>query len=166
MNQKDFTRRVASVLRGQGARKNVAAYRQVFHISDDYGNHKDFIIKKDARKVVYTADDVDVIVKACVQVILEALSQGKSVSFMGFGSLGLNLVKEKRIKNVIDGQMMTIPEHYVPKFVYGKDIKMSAKLYNMTLEENQDFGPEPLYEEDILSDEYVGDDKYGEDGDY
>ena len=45
MNRSEFARKIAKNLRENNLKKPVRAPKQVFHISDDEGNVKDFVIK-------------------------------------------------------------------------------------------------------------------------
>ena len=58
MNRNEFVRRVTSVMRENDIRKPVSSPKQVFHISDDEGNSKDFVVRKTDKKVIFTIDDV------------------------------------------------------------------------------------------------------------
>lgn len=135
MNQKEFTRRVASVLRENDARKRIPSAKHVFHISDDMGNCKDFIVKRDSRGALFTFDDVDMIIRACIEVVFDCISRGDNISIHRLGTLGLQYVRGRTIKNVNDGSMKIIPPRYIPKFSFGKELKMRAKMYQMNLEE-------------------------------
>ena len=46
MNKIDFIKCVSDVLRTNDIKKPVSIPKQVFHISDDEGNSKDFTVKK------------------------------------------------------------------------------------------------------------------------
>jgi hypothetical protein len=46
MNRKELVRRAANVMRDNNIKKPVYSQKQVIHISDDDGNTKDFVIKK------------------------------------------------------------------------------------------------------------------------
>ena len=135
MNQKEFTRRVASVLRENDARKRIPSTKHVFHISDDMGNSKDFIIKKDSRGALFNIEDVDTVIKACIEVVLDSISNGESISILRLGTLGLQFVKGRTIRNVHDGSMKVIPSRYIPRLSFGKELKMRVKMYQLNLEE-------------------------------
>lgn len=59
MNRKELVRRIANVMRENNIRKPVSSQKQVFHISDDEGNTKDFVVKKTDKGVLFTYDDVE-----------------------------------------------------------------------------------------------------------
>lgn len=135
MNRKELVRRVASVMRENNIRKPVSSQKQVFHISDDEGNSKDFIVKKTDKGVLFTYNDVEAVIDTCLAVIGDSLKNGDSVSVRGFGTLGLNYRKPRTSKHPITQEDVVIPGHYVPKFESGKDLKMCAKIYELSLKE-------------------------------
>lgn len=135
MNRKELVRRVSTVLRDNNIKKPVYAQKQVLHISDDDGNTKDFVIKKNDTGVAFTADDIDAIIDASIYVIQDALKHGMSVSIRGFGSLGLHHRKARITKHPTTGEAVDVEARYVPKFVSGNDLKMCAKIYELSIEE-------------------------------
>lgn len=135
MNRKELVRRASNVLRDNNIKKPVYTQKQVLHISDDDGNTKDFVIKKNDTGVVFTTDDIDAIIDACIYVIQDALKHGDSVSIRGFGSLGLHHRKARIAKHPTTGEAVDIEARYVPKFVSGNDLKMCAKIYELSMEE-------------------------------
>ena len=86
MNRKELVRRIAAVMKDNGIRKPISSPKQVFHISDDEGNTKDFVVKKTDKSVLFTIDDVESMVDAFICVIEDALKHGDSVSIRGFGT--------------------------------------------------------------------------------
>lgn len=64
MNRTEFIKNVSDELRANDIRKPISIPKQVFHISDDEGNSKDFTIKKIDKTAIYTKDDVDNIINA------------------------------------------------------------------------------------------------------
>ncbi len=135
MNKKEFSRRVASVMREKNIRKPISSQKQVFHISDDDGNQKDFVIKKADKKVVFTTDDVESVINTCLEVIGDSIKSGEPISIAGFGKLGLNYRKPRKNKHPVTGEEVDVVGRYVPKFEAYKDLKMCAKIYELSLEE-------------------------------
>lgn len=145
MNKKDFIRCVSDLLRTNDIKKPVSIPKQVFHISDNEGNSKDFTIKKTDKSVLYTKDDVAAIVDACLYVIQDSLKRGEPISFHGFGTLGLNYRKPRATKCVGTEENVVIEGRYVPKFSFGKDLRMCAKIYELSLSDKLP-EPEPTYD--------------------
>lgn len=147
MNRKELVRRVSNVMRENNIKKPVCAQKQVLHISDDDGNTKDFVIKKNDTGVAYTTEDVEAIIDACIYVIQDALKHGDNVSIRGFGSLGLHYRKARMTKHPSTGETVDVEARYVPKFVSGNDLKMCAKIYELSIDEKLRDLP-PLDDED------------------
>ena len=146
MNKNDFIKCVSELLRTSDIKKPVSIPKQVFHISDDEGNSKDFTIKKTDKAVLYTKDDVATILEACLYVIQESLKQGESINFRGFGTLGLNYRKPRATKRVNTDEEVVIEGRYVPKFTFGNDLRMCAKIYELSLNDKLN-EPKPVYDE-------------------
>lgn len=154
MNRKNFIKSVADVLRENDVKKPVSIPKQVFHISDDEGNTKDFAVKKTDKTVMFTQEDVSNIVDACICVIMDSLKRGEPISFHGFGTLGLNYRKPRRTKIVGSEQEVAIDGHYIPRFSFGNDLRMCAKIYELSLRDRLE-EPEPIYDESDEVDEEV-----------
>ena len=133
MNKKEFVKNVCNVLRQSDIKKPISIPKQVFHISDDEGNSKDFTVKKSGKSVIYTIDDVDAIVEACLCVIEDSLKRGEPVTFSGFGSIGLKYRKPRMTKQLWSKENIVIDGRYVPKFTFGNNLRMCAKLYELSL---------------------------------
>lgn len=133
MNKKELVNKVVDVLRENDARKYVPVQKTVFHISDDSGNSQDFIVKKSDRGLLFTSNDVDSIIDACLAVMEDALKHGEDISIRGFGTLGLNYRAARQTKHPDTGEPVTIDARYVPKFSYGNALRMAAKVYEMSL---------------------------------
>lgn len=146
MNKIDFIKCVSDVLRTNDIKKPVSIPKQVFHISDDEGNSKDFTVKKTDKSVQYTKVDVTAIVDACLYVIQESLKRGEPINFRGFGTLGLNYRKPRATKCVGTEEDVVIEGRYVPKFSFGNDLRMCAKIYELSLKDKL-CEPEPVYDE-------------------
>ena len=59
MNKKELISKTADILRERGIRKPVKVPRQVFHITDDEGNQKDFIVRKTDKTVMYNIEEME-----------------------------------------------------------------------------------------------------------
>lgn len=135
MNKKDLVSRVTSVLRSNGVSKKISTPKQVFHISDDEGNHKDFVVRKTDKEVYFNSNDIASIVDACLSVIEDAIKHGEDITLHGFGTLGLHYRAARKTKKVGTDEWVNIEARYVPKFVSGNNLKIAAKLYEMSLSE-------------------------------
>lgn len=135
MNRRDFLRRVSERLREDGARKPISIPKQTFHISDDEGNTRDFSIKQVDKNALYTINDVTTIVDTCIRVIEECMRKGEAVTFHGFGTLGLRYRKPRKTKIVNTDTEIDVAGRYVPKFTFGNNLRMCARAYEESLED-------------------------------
>ena len=137
MNKKELSSRVADVLRANNIRKPVSVKKQTFHITDEDGNTADFHIKQQDKNVLYTVDDTANVIDACIAVILDAIKNGEEISIKGFGSLGLHYRAARRTKEPNSGEWCEIEARYIPKFSYGNDLRMAARLYELSHAETE-----------------------------
>lgn len=137
MNKKELISRVASAMRERGQKKSVKMPSRTFKISDNDGNEKSFVVKTSNKEVLFTVDDVGAVIDTCIYVIEEALKNGEETSVHGFGTLGLNLRKQRNTIHPTTGEPVFIEEHLTPKFYPGNNLKLCAKLYNAS-QQNSD----------------------------
>ena len=60
---------------------------------------------------------------AAIDSIIDALTQGGSVSLVGFGSFGVKKRAARKVRNPRTGKEMTIDSRLVPFFKAGKNLK-------------------------------------------
>jgi len=145
MNKKEFANRVTGVLRENGKRKSVYAKKHVFHISDNDGNNADFVVRQKEKGLVYTTEDTTNIIDACLAVIEDALKNGEEINIHGFGCLGLHYRAARTTIDPYYGEPCEVEARYIPKFNYGKTLRMAARLYELSLKEaEQDILPPPM----------------------
>lgn len=135
MNKKELISKATEVLRLNGVKKPVSIKKHTFHITDDDGRCADFHVKRDDKTVIYTTDDTENIIDACIAVIIDALQHGESISIKGFGSLGVQYRAARRTKDFYSDNMVEIEERYIPKFNFGNDLRMAARVYQLSLEQ-------------------------------
>lgn len=148
MNRRDFAKRITTVMRENNVRKHVSSPKHVFHISDDDGNKKDFVVRRTDKNVLFTLDDIDAMLDACVYVICEALKKGEPISIKGFGTLGLKYRKQRATKRPGTDEWVDVEARYIPKFSFGNDLRMCAKIYELSLKDGILSNPLPLPDED------------------
>lgn len=78
------------------------------------------------RNKKYTQEDVEVILSAFRDIVIEAVSNGDSVNLNGYAAIGLKHVAERKSRNVIKNQEMILPEHYQVKLKAGSKLKQAA----------------------------------------
>ena len=132
MNKKELSSRVAEVLRENNVRKPISIKKHTFYITDDDGNAANFHIKQQDKNVIYTVDDALNVIDACIAVIVDALKNGEEINIKGFGNLGLHYRAARRTKEPNTGEWCVIEARYVPKFSYGNDLRMAARLYELS----------------------------------
>lgn len=131
MFRKELIKRIVTVMREKDIKKPVSMPRHVFHISDDEGNKKDFAVRKTEKNVVYTIEDVDAMLDAFIDVVKEALMDGDFISLKGFGTLELKLYKGHAMRHVGTGELVESEDRYLPKFTFGNDLRLCAKVYEL-----------------------------------
>ena len=164
MNRRDFARLIATRLKKQDSRKSTRSRSKVFHISDDEGNSKDFVLKSATGGALYNITDVEVILDEAIGTALDLIKHGDSVSIQGFGTLGVRYTKARSVKDPNGGSDFEVNGHYRPKFVPGTDLKLAAKLFG-SFEADREAGRADLVDKSFwaeLDDNYDGDDDDGE----
>ena len=66
-------------------------------------------------------------VTAFTDAVLSALANNEEVSLIGFGKFKTVHKEEKQVKNPATGSMVTVPEHYAPKFTVSDAVKVAFK---------------------------------------
>ena len=148
MVRKDFVKRVADKLHDNNIRKPVSSPRQAFHISDDNGNKKDFIVKQTEKTVMYTIPDVENILDAIIEVIAETLKSGDTINIRKLGIFGLKYRRGRSTKLPNDDHVYAVESRYVPKFTSGSELRMAAKAYQLLREEQEVDEPLPLFDDE------------------
>lgn len=137
MNKKDLISRVTETLSNNNIRKPISMPKQVFHISDDEGNKKDFIVRKVDKSVLYNTNDVSAILDACLAVVEDAIKHGEEVYLHGFGALGVHKRAARKTKHPESGEIVDVSARYVPKFSFGNNLRIAAKVYELSLGDSQ-----------------------------
>lgn len=135
MNKKDLVSRVSEILRENDLRKPVKIKKHKFRIIDEEGNTADFTVKRADKQVIYTVDDINKIIDACIDAILESIRRGEEVNIRGFGTLGLHYRAARRTKQPGTEDWYDIDAHYIPKFFSGNDLKAAVKVYDLSRRE-------------------------------
>lgn len=136
MNKKELINKTVELLQENDVRKRIATHKTTLHISDDNGNKTDFEIKRAERGLLFTAGDVTQIIDAVLAIVDDTLKHGKTVTIRGYGTLGLKYRKTRTTKHPETGKPIKIKAHYAPKFIFGDTLKLAAKVYEMSLNDN------------------------------
>lgn len=77
------------------------------------------------------ADEIDLPKNVIDQTIIELLNtisqnivEGETIYLRGFGTFGSKIRKERIARNLKTNEKITVPEHRVPYFQPGKDLKL------------------------------------------
>lgn len=145
MNKRELVKAAANAAKENGLRKYVSTPKKVFFVSDEDGNTKQFVAQGSDSAVLYNAKDVEAIFEMLLYSIKEALKNGEDVSIRGFGRFSLRYHKPRMVKDVKTDEKYDVGGRYYPHFYASDDLKMVAKLYQMSLEEQHIYDPLPVY---------------------
>lgn len=135
MNRAEFVGAISSKLRELGLRKPIRTPRHVFHISDDSGTTRNFVVKQTDRSEIYTRDDIENILSAIIDVVGEALVHGEKIQIRGFGTFELKWRNERKANHPVSGEVINIKGRYVPDFVFAKEFRVFGRLYELSVED-------------------------------
>lgn len=149
MNKKEFIDKVIDTLSENDIRKPVSIKKSTFRITDSDGTTADFDVKRQDKRVLYTSKDVTNIIDACISVIMDAIKTGDEIMIRGLGTLFLNKRAERRLKEPGTDKWHVVAAHYLPKFIPGKELKMAAKVYELSEADKAAAPklPDPVYDE-------------------
>lgn len=152
MTKQELVNEAASLLRKRDARKPMRSDKHKFVITDESGNQAEFNIQTRDTEILYTRNDVMAIFDACLEVIVNAIGRGETVSLRGFGIWKLHRRAARRAKEPGTETWYDIEERYVPKFQFGNDLRRAARAYGYVLldAEHAPNIPEPIYDEDDI----------------
>lgn len=163
MNRKELIKAVTDLLHDNDVEKSIRLPKQVFHISDNEGNSKDFYVSKTNKTVPFSQKDVEEVLNAYFSVVVDALKRGEMVTVINFGSFGLHYRKPRMAKNVLDGEEIFLPGRHIPRFWPGNEMKRACKVFDMLLSEK---GLDPSLAEPVLENDDEGDDEDEDWGDF
>lgn len=133
MNKRDLAIRTADLLRENNIRKPVKIKKHTFTVTDSDGNAADFVVKRGDKEVLYTVDDALNIIDACLEAIKDALRHGDEIAIKGFGILRLYKRAARLVKHPDTGELCEAPARYLPKFQFGNELRMAARVYELAL---------------------------------
>lgn len=159
MKKEELVCRVAAVLGERGYKKKIKGQKKTFCISDGEGNSSNFTVCSPPGGVSLTKADVKEVVDTCIQVIEETLCHGGFLLIKGFGLLELKRRKGGRSRAIRTGEWIEKKDYYAPKFNPGAVLKMCAKIYEMSLDDESIVIhlPDPIDVEDDEDAEVIGD---------
>jgi nucleoid DNA-binding protein len=137
MNKKELAAKAADLLREQDIRKPVKIKKHVFTVSDADGNCANFAVKRGDKMVLYSVDDVVNIIDACLEITRRAIQDGEEIAIKGFGTLGVQKRAARATKRPDTGEWCTVPERYVPKFYFGNELRVAARVFELSIPERE-----------------------------
>lgn len=138
MNKRELINSVTDKLQMADLRKPVTAQKAVFHISDDEGNSKDFVVRKKATALLYTQKDVGYILDAFFEVIAEALAKGDNVAIHNFGTFAPHYRAGRTVKHPVTEQPIVLKEKYIPKFSPGAELNRATMIYEQSFVDHEE----------------------------
>ena len=70
-----------------------------------------------------TAPDIDLSVRAILDEMVRAMTNGERVEIRGFGSFNLNYRPQRKGRNPKTGETLMVPAKFVPRFKPGKELR-------------------------------------------
>lgn len=79
----------------------------------------------------YTKKDSLEFINNFVETVYDNMKNGDSVSIYGFGCFDLIVRAERKLPNYFDNNKgFTVPEHWVPRFYPGKEMRRAVKIFD------------------------------------
>lgn len=125
----EFVSNVYNHLRESDARKSITIPKSQFTITDDEGHVRHFSVKRRDKDVLYTSDDVKKILNAMVDIVLEAIKHGETISIPKIGTLHIHYREARKVRIPGTTKWKDVPAHYVPKLDPALALRESAKIY-------------------------------------
>ena len=133
MNRSELVKKTAELLKERDVRKHVGAQKSKLHITDDQGNSSTFTIKKESSNLLFTNQDIAKILDTMLEIVEDLIKNGEEISIHGFGSLGVHYRAPRTTYHPGTKDPVIVPGRYVPKFNFGNDLRMAAKVYELSL---------------------------------
>lgn len=77
----------------------------------------------------YTQEDVETILLAFWDIVIDALSNGDSVNLNSYATIGIKHMAERKSRNVVENRDMILPEHYRVYFKPGSRLNRAAMAF-------------------------------------
>ncbi|NLZ55761.1 MAG: HU family DNA-binding protein [Clostridiaceae bacterium] len=86
------------------------------------------LIEAVAKETMVSRGDCDKVVKAALDVIVEALASGEDVTLIGFGTFGVRNRPAQKGRNPRTNEEITVPAMKVPFFRAGRVLKRKVNI--------------------------------------
>lgn len=150
IERSEFVTLVTQKLLDRGVTKPLPPYRHKFFIMDEDDNKSSFTVYKKGRKVQFSQRDISVILEAMTDVVLDQMKRGKGVRIPGFGIMFIHYRKPRSVRHPATGKRSIVPEQYVPKFDFGTKLRLSTKLYQLSLKDPTGLEDIPTAEHEMM----------------
>ncbi len=70
-----------------------------------------------------TKKEMDTVLVLLLEAITDNVVEGETIYLRGFGTFGSKVRKERAARNLKTGEKIMVPEHKVPFFIPGKELK-------------------------------------------
>lgn len=87
------------------------------------------LIEQLVAKHRYTKTAAASVVDDFVDIVIENLRNGNSVSLYGFGKFDRLIRKSRSCPNPQTGETVEIPDHFIPRFYPGTKLKLAVKMW-------------------------------------
>lgn len=135
MHKKELVNKIYEVLKDNNIRKYVAPHKTTLHITDDDGGRSDFVIRKSQTGLLFTSEDITVIIDAYLAVIEDALKRGDEITIQGFGTFALHKRAARKTVHPKTGEPVDVVERYIPKFTFGNRLRTAARMFSVSANE-------------------------------
>ncbi len=91
------------------------------------------IVNQISEEVNFAKKDIDTVITLLLKKVIDNIVKGETIYFRGFGTFGTKVRKERIARNLKTNEKLRVPEHKVPYFQPGKElkqIKQNTKLQN------------------------------------
>lgn len=93
--------------------------------------NKGELVNTISKKTGLTKKEIDIVLTTTLETIVEVVSSGEKMTFVGFGSFEARERKEKIGRNPRTGEKICIPASRIPTFSVGKFFKEKVNSVNL-----------------------------------
>ena len=83
----------------------------------------DLIDKLSQKQRNLSPEDVETAIKELIKMMSNSLATGERIEIRGFGSFSLHYRPQRSGRNPKSGELVNIPEKYIPRFRPGKEMR-------------------------------------------
>jgi nucleoid DNA-binding protein len=83
--------------------------------------------KMEDNSIVIYPETVDMVISAFLDSIVDILEEGDCVKLKGYVTIYPKYYKAKKVNNIVDNQVIDIPERYKPKIKAGSKLENACK---------------------------------------